>query len=372
MMLLVVALHAAVPYLAAPVPRLVWAVRDGAWGRVLDGVFWACRGVAVPAFLVMAGMVAAGAIARRGPGSFAWSRLRRVGGALAAGLVTVLPVVYLVWLWGLTRTGRARPRHVLHGRFERGIEPELYGFAHLWYLEYLLLFAMAFAGVAWVARRMRLERGVGGIARWTVGAPWGAALLVPITAWTLWRWPEAFFAFRNTAIPQAGMAAYHAAFFAAGAAMWAARGRIGVPTRGWSAWLLAAAVAFGGMFWLMDGRAETGPAWGPRWVAWCAAAYTWCSVMGWLGACGRLRSVPRGVGWLARASYLMYVVHLPFVTVVQVAMHGSGVHPGVKWAMATGAGLAGGVGTAWVLERAGRWWRGTGGLIGATDLPSGG
>ena len=76
----------------------------------------------------------------------------------------ILPVTFYVWSPGWLISGRCTPKDVLRVRFAPDIQVEVFGPAHLWFLEYLFLMSLT----DWLfARRGRAMRRRAGGASWS-------------------------------------------------------------------------------------------------------------------------------------------------------------------------------------------------------------
>lgn len=212
----VLAIHACGPYMARPLAGLLWPVWEQS-GSIrlpgdldlpwIDAIFWTCRGFAVPLFFYIAGIFAARSLAGGDRRQYAISRVRRCGGPLLVGTLLILPIMYFVWARGWVHVGSARPEHILGLRYSRSIQPHLHGFAHLWYLAYLLLFALTLAAVWPWAARLKSRPALSTV------FPLGIVILGGLCVLAL---PSAVIQFRNAHYPIPGFFLYHALFFAWG------------------------------------------------------------------------------------------------------------------------------------------------------------
>ncbi len=331
-MLLGVFLHALVPYLTVKVPHLLWATYEPAGQPPIDAIFWWIHGFRVPLFFVISGVLAAAAFDRHGPREFVRRRLRRIGLPLALGTLTVLPLVYLVWAWGWVNAGLAKPRNILHVRFRHGMQQDLFGFAHLWFLEYLLLYCLLL-----VLFRLAFRRPLGiGLSRKSLIFP--AILFGAPTLLLLWVDPRPIVEFHNWFWPRGQEFAYHGWFFAVGAWMGSKQGRVRAATSYWGIGLLASLPAF---YWvwtaLIELRSDETSVLGRFNYAAASACFAWSMIWGLLGPCcsGTLGWGPRGaISKLAAASYFLYVAHPPLVGAAQVLLYQQPVPAWLKAAIA--------------------------------------
>lgn len=309
--LLVVAMHAAVPYMSVQFPEVLWAIHDRSTSRVFDWVFLWCNGVSMPLFFLLAGFFAAMVCDESGPGEFVRQRTRRILLPFIAASVLILPVTFYVWAGGWLLAGRCTMKEILRVQFGASIQPNLYGPAHLWFLEYLFLLCLLFAAV--VALRTSRGRGVG------VAAP---VLFVGVTAWILWIDPGAPLHFHNSFVPNPGRFLYYTVFFLAGAWLLRGRHRLVGSTRLSGLHIGVSLVAFCGVAWLLPSHlgAEL-QGWARLFLVTTMVLFVWCSIFGFVGLAQDLFDHEYVVvSYVAAASYWIYLVHFPVVGLVQVGL----------------------------------------------------
>ena len=143
--LLVVTLHAGLAYTYIDIPRLLWGVRDPAIHLGFDLFSWWSMGVSVPLFFTISGFFAAAIYVSGGPEGFVKSRTKRIVLPFLISSVTLLPLCFFAWSYGWIVTGRCTFHEIRRMRFaDPAIEPDLYGPAHLWFLEYLIVMLVVF------------------------------------------------------------------------------------------------------------------------------------------------------------------------------------------------------------------------------------
>lgn len=348
---LVVLLHACVAYLERPIAGLLWPVQESpgdTWD--VDATFWIVRALGVPIVTLIAGLFAARAVDRAGVASFVRERLRRLGLPLLIAMCTVLPVMYLIWAWGWVERGWAAPIHILHVRFGPAVQPNLFGLAHLWYLEYLLLYALAYAAWCVVLPRASLPARVARV------------LLLPIVrvvviaaplAVILHRWPGVLVEFQNGFVPQLSKLLWNAVFFVMGIVLY----RLSTSSPGalvpWARWwwldALAAIAATAAFVPAVHAVLAQSPREVQLWTfATLGALVATCgglAILGgglWLGA--RLSPTSRAARWaaaLAGATFWIYILHLAFQGLASVLLYKVDVPVALKLAIVFGAGFAG-------------------------------
>src|SRR6185437_7882010 len=113
----VVLYHAALSYLATPMRLTLWPVFDGSGHWSFDAFVYWVNGFAMPVFFLANGVSAPAACEARGPRVFLTSRVRRLLRPMLFGCLTILPFSYLVWGYGLMRTGGIDLDNILRWRF---------------------------------------------------------------------------------------------------------------------------------------------------------------------------------------------------------------------------------------------------------------
>ena len=153
-MLAGVLFHAALAY--SPLMHAIWPTADTGRSIVVDGAAWFLHLFRMPLFFVVAGFFAALLVARRGLGGLFRNRCARV----LLPLLLFLPLV-TASMYGLTQHAAATVRHPspvlawLRAYIDQhDTMPFVPGWAHLWFLFYLMLFTV----LVWVASALELRR----------------------------------------------------------------------------------------------------------------------------------------------------------------------------------------------------------------------
>ncbi|GJQ29986.1 MAG: hypothetical protein HBSAPP03_18700 [Phycisphaerae bacterium] len=350
----VVATHASMAYLTTFPSAAMWPVHEPGSGVAADVFFLYSRGTAMQVFLATAGFLSAHAGARLGAEAFLRRRMIRLGAPFLVGLLVVVPLMYGMWLWGAWRTDSPRYEDVLEIRYDAMDATGLVGPAHLWYLEYLALYTVF---LAWWLRRASIRRASPAKARGMrmvgVALLFGGALVG-----THWLLPDLIADFRNAFLPSPVYFAYNGLFFALGVVLWRRRDVLARASR--YAWPLLLVAHGSFALWIGAVWTDAIPEqWRPM-VSACGAAFcSVCSVGGWLGLATRERSMSVGCRtWLRRAAeatLTIYVVHLPVVFAVHVALWRTPMPMTMKWLLATAAGVLGGIAAHRGLDMAREW-----------------
>jgi len=336
-----------------------WAVQDISTGRVVADFMLASHSFRMELFFVLAGFFSQGLLQRQGLGAFLRSRAVRIGVPFVAGWFLLRPLIVSGWImgaaslrgdydfWAGIRAGFATLRQ---------LPANLFMGSHLWFLYYLLLITALGLGLrlavtgatralAGETGRARLLVRLDAVAGWLARSRWGLPLLVLPTAWALWH-----MRFWGMDTPDQSLrpylpvlAVYSGGFalgwmFARQADAIAAFGRITV----WRGLLLIA--AFVATRRLSEIQADPGH---PHFTAahvgfvFAYATLMWTLVVLTLGVFRKLCSTPRpAIRYLADSSYWMYLVHLPVVVWLQVAVAEVPAHWSLKLLFISAATIA--------------------------------
>jgi len=326
-MVLVVVLHACVAYMAFPIPGLLWPVQEkpvegstAAW--FCDAVFHLSRVLSVPLATLIAGFVGARALQRHSRREFVRERWHRLGVPLLYCIVLVLVPLYLIWAWGWIKRGWAAPEHILHGRFGPAVQPHLYGLAHLWYLQYMLVYAGLLAWAwPWIQRaraagklRLVLRHGQEKLGH-TIGHAVGQVVLcMCVIAPALVLWPTSVQGFHNGFLPEPGQFVKHLCLFVMGVLMGMSTLPLRQQTRCWS---VSAIVALSAAWFVLDQlHARHEKTVGAQWQLMAGVTILIGSgISAMLGGLVRVMdfvpaSLYQRVRQLAQASMWVYLVHL--------------------------------------------------------------
>ena len=329
----VVAIHAVVPYMRLPVPELVWPIRDPAQSSLADFIFWWGRCAQSQLLFTVAGIVSARMLATRSPGRFLSARLFRLGGPFAAGVVFILPLLAAAAAWGWMQSGRVSWDEVRAWRFaDPEIQRNLIGPAHLWFLEDLLIVSLTWGVIAAMRPDVRWWRQQPLLIT-TIAVLGGGLLLV--------MWPEVVFAVPNSFVPNMPRIAYAATFFVFGTNVSTLESLI---PRALCGVLLAAAGA--AAFVTMSLAPVAAGNMKSVELAVAALATGWLSVAGMVGLVSSARiQLPTGTARLTQFAYPIYLIHLPIVCAIQVAIYARSV-PAL---FAMTLSFTGGIGLSWLL-----------------------
>jgi peptidoglycan/LPS O-acetylase OafA/YrhL len=342
-MILVVMLHAALAYAVIPIPNLIWVVRDPAAHPAFDLICWWTLGISSP-FYLMSGFFAADLFRTRGLRAFLVNRTRRIVGPFLVAGVTVLPATFFVWVAGWLISGQCTLREILRMKFHTdGFQHNLYGPAHLWSLEYLVLILAGYA--TWLRLRPRLpetpaavETGPDWLQRRLLSSwrPLWLALATTLILWAGHRYVglDAIMDRANSFVPEPFRLLHNALFFAVGVALDRFREDLGRLARlGWTYLILS--IPMFALRTFLIGQDLTSPLGGPSALilSVSGALFTWLVTFGLLGLALGAFSRPRPVfQYLADSSYWVYLCHLPIVGLLQLDLFSVRAPAAVKFA----------------------------------------
>jgi len=333
----VVVLHACAPYAQHPMPGLSWSTRDQA-SVSADLILWSIELFIMPLFLVLAGFLAGRTLATRGPRALLQSRSDRLLRPLLFGIVIILPLDFYVWMCGWLADGLITPVKIRSLKFDGDVDRNLWGLAHLWFLQYLVTYVLIASACSTLARRVPALRG---------GIPSGATALVGlgiVAISVLCVAPEVVWGFQHAFAPVPSKWVYSGAFFALGLTI--ARsdprletlqrlaGRLAAPAVCCS----AAAVALGR--WHLAGGQNP---WAVAVLAVLTAMSAGSITVVLFGLAER--HVRRATGWvtyLSAASFWVYLSHHPVVSLAHIDLKHwfPTMNPVWKVVIAAGTGVA--------------------------------
>jgi len=316
-----------------------WAVQDIATGRVVADFFQISHSFRLEIFFLIAGFFSHGLWHRRGATGFVRSRALRLGGPFVVGWFLLRPLVLSGWIMGAASLrGDYDFWAAMRGGFAslETLPAGLLTGTHLWFLYYLMLITALTLVLRAIAVRLAggrtgfdaaapLVRGIDAAVAWLAGSPWALIALVVPTAGALWGmrfWgvdtPD------QTLQPNLPVLALYGGFFVLG---WLFARQPETIARFGRLALSHALLAVGsGWAVLRLGEMQADPG-HPHYRAAHAgftlsyAVLMWTLVALALGVSRKFLNRPRPfVRYLADASYWMYLVHLPVVVWLQVAV----------------------------------------------------
>lgn len=330
--ILVVLLHAAIPYASHPFPGLFWAIQPLEQSHAADLIAWSINSFIMPLFFVMNGYFAARLLQRSGEGAFLRHRLKRLGGPFLLAAIVVLPMDLYIWLLGWVSEDLIPINKMRSLKIRGELGDSLHGVAHLWFLQYVLFYCVATCGISWLIRRrsrtpensqvLSFQRAVPNASatlKWTV-----LTLAIGIAGVTLWWQPRIVIGFRNHWIPMWENVLYYSVPFALGWFWdsWIPRCEKGTSLRRTSATHLALACGLFIALWpqlCLHLENESIPVERAQVPFLFAATGIFASTGFFAGALSlNLPRIPEVIRYLSKASFWIYLFHHPMVGLVQI------------------------------------------------------
>ena len=328
-LLLGIAFHATMSFL--PGPHQVWPVQDTHRSAALAVAFFSLHVFRMTTFFMIAGFFAHLTFHKRGARAFIKDRLKRIGIPLVAGWPFLFAGIVGASIWAATvANGGVLPKGPPHGP---PAPPLAFPLTHLWFLYVLLIFyAVTLAG-RWLVARLDRQGRIATLAdRATAGlmsnslAP--IALAAPLAIafalnrpWLMWF---------GIPTPDMSLIPNLPAFVGFGFAFlfgWVLHRQAGLIRQlegRWGLNLGVASLLIGGCLSWLGGEPVVTPA--PQ--TWQTLAYgavyalaVWCGTLGFIGLALRFLSKESPVRrYVADASYWLYLIHLPIIMALQVAV----------------------------------------------------
>jgi glucan biosynthesis protein C len=380
----VVYLHACIAYLEAPMPGLVWPIRDTP-SRFIGNTFWLIEIFIMPLFLIVAGFYAQRSWANGGGGRLIRSRVQRLLKPLAFAAIVLLPLEYYLWLTGWVIEGALSADRLWTLKVPRMARQHLMGTAHLWFLLYLFLYCVVLSAMACLLSGSLVKRGKaaafpadkmrlghlphsssdGMLARLRsalgqedrrVRRAQSVGILVAGIA-ILTAAPQVVFGFQHGFLPVPSKWLYSGTYFLGG--VW-----IAAQNQGWricgqrtgrfvTGGLISGTAAVLMGQWAIETASPISLVfaigWLPRLVLASLTVITaWSLSLGIIGFSNRIaphlsdrRGVPEVIAYLAAAGFWVYLIHHPLVALLHLDLKFllPGASPEIKWGITLVASL---------------------------------
>jgi peptidoglycan/LPS O-acetylase OafA/YrhL len=325
-----VVFHAGFSFIPGMIPG-IWAIVDTSPSTSLSVTLFTAHIFRMSLFFFIAGFFARALVQRGGAPAFWTNRFKRILLPLIAGWIVVFPAIAVVWIWGLTKTfGSTLPPPPAE---MPPSPPGAFPLTHLWFLYYLLvLYAAVLLGRAIVLaldRNGSIRRATDSMVRGLVQT--GAAAVVVALPATLGLYFRAdWIAWFGIPTPDRSVIPELASLAAYGTALaigWLIHRQVDLLAawaRQWPFHLTGALTGTVACLWMTGVTPTLAPAapGGEKLaVAFCYSVAIWCWSFALLGLATRFLShANSSIRYAADASYWIYIVHLPVVVALQVAV----------------------------------------------------
>jgi len=349
-LLLGVVFHAGFSFIPGLIPGL-WAMTDNSPSSTIGVLLFTAHIFRMSLFFFVAGFFARMLFHRGGARGFWVNRSKRILLPLVAGWPIIFPAVAAVWVWGLTRTfGGTLPAAPANAPAP---PPGAFPWTHLWFLYYLLVLYTIVLTVraAWLAidRGGWLRRATDASVRWLVHTGATAVVIALPVALALFFRREwvAWFGIPtpdHSVIPELASLVGYGTALSFGWLIHRQADLLNVWARQWTLHL-AGALAGTAVCLSLAGIA---PAFVPIATGGVKLAFAlayslsiWCWSLAILGLATRFLSHANGtIRYVADASYWIYLVHLPVVVALQVAVGRLPLHWTIKFPLILVVSLA--------------------------------
>jgi glucans biosynthesis protein C len=296
----------------------------------------------MPLFFALSGYLAAGAVARRGVLGSSGERLKKLGIPLVVGMLVMIPLCNIV-------LNSYAPRH--HGMVAPGATMTLNnifttGPLILWFLMYLLIMTLVCIAIWGLLRNTVIGRAGVGLFRAVMSSPLVAipvlalistALLTLGTDW------EASRAVGGTLAVDWSLLGYYAIYFVFGWMLAANRDLVpNVERAPIINLVLGAGCAWLGFRLFGEQKTFIGDDWArPLTLFLGGGLACWLTLFGLWGAFARwFPGEKPAVRYVADASFWIYLFHLPALLLIENALAGTSLPPGIRWVLASLSAIA--------------------------------
>lgn len=254
----------------------------------------------MPAFFAISGLFAAMLIDHRGPRGFWQQRMRRLFWPLVASTVTVLPIT-------LSSFDVSTPQKLIDA-----------GFAHMWFVYYLLILSAVTIMFYWIFRKTGLNQRNYELLKKLVSG-WFANPIILLLAGAVTCLLPAYFSFETASfeetsslLPNVSLLIFYGIFFSIGLFSYSIWQTIESRLRKFY-WIYLALglAAFSTYFSFIISNTEQ------SWWKFSYTLSTWMLAVGFIAFFARFATKPnRFFIYFSEASYWIYIVHLPIVLTV--------------------------------------------------------
>lgn len=337
----VLVLHGAYAYSRDPLVGLIWPIPLDEPIRLANILFWAAEGCVMPIFFLMSGFFLTQSLLRQSPTGVFSGRTRRLFIPMATIGLPILAADLAIWGLGLVATGRLAMSDYLDVDYPDAIGDDLFGPAHLWYIEYLWLMIAAVCLSVALWHRFS-PRTLPSNSRSPIPASLAGGILIGLIAAVLAWEPAIVVGFQHGWLPALPKFLHGFLFFLLGMLLYRSQ-HLQRSLRQWAPLLLIGAV--GALVILIPQvhaalASEMAIGFNLP-LGMILAAYAILATGGAVGGCLRWLDQPRPtLAALGAASFWIYIVHHPLVGLAQLGLHTSPLPSGVKFLLVTSGTLS--------------------------------
>lgn len=337
-MLAGVLFHAALAHSVLMQP--FWPTATGAASWTVDALVWLSHLVRMPLFFLVAGFFAAMLLQRRGMGGLMRQRLRRVLLPLLVAwpLVTLASIAAFDWALAHVQASNGVLTALRAAQAGAGADapPLPLSTGHLWFLYYLLLFAV----LLWIGRVLEAGRWLQAV---FARGPWVVALGLPLLLAGPFALTSAPHPAPESLLPALWAIGLYGSFFALGVGLYGRLDWLAPLQRAWWPGVIVVLALQAVFVWRLQA--------GPVERLWPHAAWPTALLEAAIAAWGTLLCLLAGLRWLARPSaalrylagsaYTVYLLHLPLLFALQFALMDTGLSGATFFALSVAGTLAG-------------------------------
>lgn len=343
---LVIFLHAGIPYMTRPMTHLVWPARAPHPSPAVDAIVWSAECFLMPLFFVFGGFFSQGVLSSRGSKRFLAERTRRLLPTQMLLAFAILPACLVIWCLGWIADGLYVPQDWMNTGLPSELDADLWGVAHFWFLQNFYIYCLILYGLSRLVERWqdsepsdRTSPLIHGLDR-AMTSFWKPLVpAIPCALILLWD-QRIVLGFYQQFIPVFSKFLYYSVYFFTGALMYRHGSSLQQYARYGRTYLVLAAGLFAALLPQIHEHLAS-PLTGARLalLAGMLAAFAWLTIFGLLGIFLQVRYENPVTRYLAEASFWVYLIHLPFVVLAHIALAPLPIPTEVKYLLAGTTGL---------------------------------
>ena len=312
-----------------PLSNLVWPARDAHPCLAVDGLTWCTECFLMPLFFVLGGFFSQGLLISRGERDFLVGRTQRLFFTQILGMV-ILPTCLGIWSLGWIADGLYIPQDIMNRGLPAEIESELYGQSHFWFLQNLYIYCVVLYVAHWLKGRIcgteRAQTDVRCVHFRRVDhlmtSMWKPLFPAIPCAFILYYDPRIVLGFYQTFHPVLSKLIYYAIYFFVGTTLYRHRESLHLHSRYGKTYLMIAGILFAAILPMIHEHLTVTLV-GSRLavLAGLLSLFAWITTFGLFAIFLKTKyGNNAATRYLAEASFWIYLIHLPFVGLAQIAI----------------------------------------------------